>query len=38
MRWGTGIGKEGGDFWGYSALAPEAVFANGIEAFYALKR
>ena len=36
--WHTGLGKEGGNFWGYAAIAPDRVLANGLDGFYALKR
>jgi outer membrane protein assembly factor BamB len=38
VLWRTGTGKQGGDFWGYSAAAPDRVFGNGIDGFYALKK
>ena len=30
IRWRTGVGKQGGDFWGYAGVTPDRVFANGI--------
>jgi outer membrane protein assembly factor BamB len=36
--WRTGVGKQGGDFWGYAAVSPDRIFANGIDGFYALKK
>ena len=38
IRWRTGVGKQGGDFWGYAAVTPDRVFANGIDGFYALRK
>jgi outer membrane protein assembly factor BamB len=38
VRWRTGLGKEGGNFWGYDVIAPDQVFANGYDGFYALKK
>jgi outer membrane protein assembly factor BamB len=38
VRWRTGLGKEGGNFWGYDTVAPDQVFANGYDGFYALKK
>jgi outer membrane protein assembly factor BamB len=38
VLWRTGVGIEGGDFWGYAEVAPNAVLANGLDGFYALKK
>ena len=38
VLWRTGVGKEGGDFWGLSTITPEAVLTNGLDGFYALKK
>jgi outer membrane protein assembly factor BamB len=39
VLWRTGLGDHrGGNFWGYSAIAPDRVFANGLDGFYALKK
>lgn len=38
VNWRTGVGIEGGDFWGYALVTPDRVLANGLDGFYALKR
>lgn len=38
VLWRTGVGKQGGNFWGYGAVSPDRVFANGLDGFYALKK
>jgi outer membrane protein assembly factor BamB len=38
VRWRTGTGTQGGEFWGYPAVAPDRVYANGIHGFYALRK
>ena len=38
VLWRTGLGKEGGKFWGSAAVSPDRVFANGLDGFYALKK
>jgi outer membrane protein assembly factor BamB len=36
-KWRTGAGDTGGDFWWYASIDAGRVYANGFEAFYALK-
>jgi outer membrane protein assembly factor BamB len=38
IRWRTGVGKQGGAFWGYPRITPEAVLANGLDGYYSLTR
>ena len=38
VLWRTGVGKQGGGFWGYPAVTPDRIFANGLDGFYALKK
>jgi outer membrane protein assembly factor BamB len=36
ILWRTGVGKEGGAFWGYPRISPDAVLANGLDGYYSL--